>query len=162
LVRFVETAGDNKIPRIQALQTGSRYPVPGGWFFASSPRETQIGPLRGSPLGWLQSSARAAPPHPGRLTRPRNVYELVGNNGLRVAYDVTAVSPLLGPILAPIALTTSHAVIAEPSSAKLPSTSAFTLRTFALFRWLRRHLEGGLAGDPQDSPHSEPPDGPRC
>jgi hypothetical protein len=59
-------------------------------------------------------SPQLEPPHliPGRLTRPGDVYVPVGDNGLGVAYDVTVVSPLLGPILASTARTPGHAVTA--------------------------------------------------
>jgi hypothetical protein len=54
-------------------------------------------------------------PHitPGRLTRPGDICVPVGDNGLGVAYAVTVISPLLGPILASTARTSSgHAVSA--------------------------------------------------
>jgi hypothetical protein len=50
---------------------------------------------------------------------------------------VTGVSPLRAPLVSPSPY---------PSSANFPSTPAFALLwTFALFRWLWRRLEGGLA-----------------
>jgi hypothetical protein len=59
-------------------------------------------------------STQLEPPHliPGRQTRPGDVYVPVGDNGLGVAYDVTVVSPLLGPTLASTARTAGHAVTA--------------------------------------------------
>jgi hypothetical protein len=59
-------------------------------------------------------SPQLEPPHliPGRLARPGDVYVPVSDNGLGVAYDVTVVSPLLGPILASTVRTPGHTVSA--------------------------------------------------
>jgi hypothetical protein len=92
-------------------------------------------------------SPQLEPPHliPSRLTRPGDIYVPVGDNGYGRAYDVTVESPLLGPTL----VSTARTLVTPtppPSSAKLPSTPAFALlKTCDSFRWLRRHLEVGLA-----------------
>jgi hypothetical protein len=59
-------------------------------------------------------SPQLEPSHliPGCLTRPGDVYVPVGDNGLGVAYDVTVVSPLLGPTLASTARAPGHALTA--------------------------------------------------
>jgi hypothetical protein len=59
-------------------------------------------------------SPQIEPPHliPGRLTRPGDVYVPVGDNCLGVAYDVTVVSPLLGPTLSSTERTLGYAVTA--------------------------------------------------
>jgi hypothetical protein len=69
-------------------------------------------------------SPQLEPPHliPGRLIRPGDVYVPVGDNGLGVAYDVTVVSPLLGPTLASTARNPGHAVTA----AEQRKTSLYT------------------------------------
>jgi hypothetical protein len=92
-------------------------------------------------------SPQLEPPHfiPGRLIRPGDVYVPVGDNGLGVAYDVTVVSPLLGPTLASTAPTIVHAVTA----AKQRKASLYTSVCAAVdirFIPLAQETFGGWSG----------------